>query len=113
MQVKLKDGSLRYVNPRIADMQRALRVVSEMHDMGHDVFFTRSDRNIKAHAYRGQWHETGTRESDRSVRVAGRTCSVQPEYVEERYFWFMFFTFRFLEQIKEMMVRAASVDHPN
>ena len=51
LQVKLKDGSLRYGNPRIADTHRALMVVSEMNDTGHDVFFPRSDRNIMAYAY--------------------------------------------------------------
>ena len=61
VQVKLKDGSLRYVNPRIADAHRALMAVSVMNDMGHDVFFTRSDRNIKAYCVpRRRWHETGT-----------------------------------------------------
>ena len=51
VQVKLKDGSLRYVNPRLADTHRALMAVSEMSDMGHDVFFPRSDRGMKACAY--------------------------------------------------------------
>ena len=63
VQVKLKDGSLRYVNLRVADTYRALMAVSEMNDMGHDVFFLRSDRNIKAYVdHRGQGHETGTLE---------------------------------------------------
>ena len=51
MQVKLKDGSLRCVNPRVADTHRALMAVSERNDMGHDVFFRRSDRGMKAYAY--------------------------------------------------------------
>ena len=34
------------VNPR---MQRALMAVSKMNDMGHDMFFSRSDRGIKAY----------------------------------------------------------------
>ena len=50
VQVKLKDGSLRYVNPRVAKTHRTLMAVSEMNDMGHDVFFPRSDRGIKAYA---------------------------------------------------------------
>ena len=51
VQVKLRNGSLRYVNPRVGDTHRALMAVSEMDDMGHDVFFQRSDRGIKAYAY--------------------------------------------------------------
>ena len=51
VQVKLRDGSLRFVNPRVADTHRALMAVSEMNDMGHDVFFLRSDRGIKAYSY--------------------------------------------------------------
>ena len=39
VQVKLKDGSLRYLNPRTADTHRALMAVSVMNDMSHDVFF--------------------------------------------------------------------------
>ena len=58
LKVKLKDGSLRHVNPRVADTHRALMAVSMMNDMGHDVFFPRSDRGIKAYAYHeGQWLE--------------------------------------------------------
>ena len=37
--------------PRDADTHRALMAVSEMNDMGHDVFFPRSDRGIRAYAY--------------------------------------------------------------
>ena len=44
VQVKLKDGSFRCVSPRVADTHRALMAVSEMNDMGHDVFFPRCDR---------------------------------------------------------------------
>ena len=51
VQGKLRDVSLRYVNPRVADTHRALMAVSEMNDMRHVVFFPRSDRGIKAHAY--------------------------------------------------------------
>ena len=63
VQVKLRDGSLRYVNPRVANTHRALMAVSEMNDMGHDVFFPRSDRGIKAYTY----HESsGTKRRDLS-----------------------------------------------
>ena len=51
VQVELKDGSFRCVNPRVADTHRALMAVSEMGHMGHDVVFPRSDRGIKAYAY--------------------------------------------------------------
>ena len=112
VQVKLKDQSLRYVNPRISDTHRALMAVSEMNDTGHDVFIPRSDRNIKAYAN----HEgIGTKleiESEWSVRVACRTCSVQPEYIEERHSGSCS-SLSPLEQIKVMMDRASSVDHPS
>ena len=51
VQVKLKDRSLRYVNPRVADTHRALMTVSEMNRFGHDVLFSRKDWGIKAQAY--------------------------------------------------------------
>ena len=87
VQVKFNDGSLEYVNLRIADMPRASRTVSEMNDMGHDVFFFFS-------LYR-QKHQGVCVPRGQCVRVAGRTCSVQPEYVEERHSSFVFFTFCF------------------
>ena len=62
VQVKLEDGSLRSVNTRVADTHRALTVVSEMNDMGHDVFFPGSDRGIKAHAYHEVAQSWGSRE---------------------------------------------------
>ena len=94
VQVKLRDGSPRYVNPRVADTHRALMAVSEMNDMGHVVFFPRSDRRHQGiRVPREQWHETGARESEWSVRVAGRTCSIQPEYIEEQHTRSVFFTF--------------------
>ena len=51
VQVKLQDRSFRCVSPRVAETHRALMAVSEMNEMGHDVFFPRSDRGIKAYAY--------------------------------------------------------------
>ena len=51
--VKLQDRSFRCVNPRVADTHRALVAVSEMPEMGHDVFFPRSDRGVKAYACHG------------------------------------------------------------
>ena len=92
VQVKLRDVSLRYVNARVADTHRALMAVSEMNDMGHDVFFPRCDRGIKAYAY----HESsGTKLQ--LERVNGvfrfRTCPIQPEHIEERHIRSVFFTF--------------------
>ena len=46
-QVRLQDRSFRCVNQRVA------MAVSEMNEMGHDVFFPRSDRGIKTYAYHG------------------------------------------------------------
>ena len=70
VQVKLKDECLRCVNPGVTNTHRALMAVSEMNDMGRDVFFQRSDRGIEAYTKlelhqvrvpRGQWHEAGAR----------------------------------------------------
>ena len=64
-----KMGSLKYVNPRVADTHRALMAVSDTNEMGPDVFFPRRDRGIKAYAY----HEgSGTKlelEEGRKLRV--------------------------------------------
>ena len=73
--------SLRNVNPRVADTHRALMVVSEMNDMGHDVFFHKGHRGIKAYAY----HEgsgtklelervNGVSSLSRTVRALRRTA---------------------------------------
>ena len=94
VQVKLKDGSLKYVNPTVADTHGALMTVSEMNEMGHDVFFPRERQ--KHHGVcvpRGQWHETGARESEWSFRVASRACSIQSEYFKEQQFRYVLFTF--------------------
>ena len=87
--------SLRYVNPRVADTHRALMAVSEMNDMGHDVFSPRSDRDRCVP--QGQWHEAGARVSEWSFRVACRACSF----------------FLALEQIEDMMVKIARAERPN
>ena len=93
VQVKLRDGSLRCVNPGVADTHRALMVVSEMNDMGHDVFLPQwRQRHQGACVPRGQWHEAGARESEWSVRVASRACSIQSEYFEEQHFMYVFFS---------------------
>ena len=93
VQVKLRDWSLRYVNPRVADTHGALMAVSGMNDMGHDVFFPRSDRGHQGvRVPRKQWHETDARESEWSVRVANRTCPILPEHIEEQHIRSVFFT---------------------
>ena len=88
LPVKLGDAKcLKCVNSRDAVSHRALTAVSETNDMGHDVFFPWSDRGILGvRVPREQWHETGARESEWSVRVASRNCPVQPQYIEEQHF---------------------------
>ena len=68
--------------------------VSERSDMGHDVFFSRSDRGIKAYAY----HEEIVPYSQSTLKdsISG-SCSALSA----------------LEQIEDMMVRIAKVHHPN
>ena len=39
------------MNLRVADTHKALMAVSELNDMGHDVFAPRSDNGIKAYAF--------------------------------------------------------------
>ena len=62
-----------------------------MNDMGHDVFFTRSDRNIKTYAY----HESSGTKLELRLRVSSRTCSAQLECLEEQHSRSVFFTFCF------------------
>ena len=113
VQVKLRGGSLRYVNPRVADTHRALMAVSEMNDMGHDVFFPRSDRGIKAYAY----HESsGTKlELERVNGVFELPVEIVPysQSTSKNSTSGPYSSLSALEQIKDMMVRAMIVDHPN
>ena len=113
VQVKLKDGSLGYMNPRVADTHRALMVVSQMNDMGHDVFFPRSDRGIKGCAY----HEgSGTKlELERvsgvfelPVELVPCSHSTSKNITSDTYSSLLA-----LEQIGDMVVRIATADHPN
>ena len=105
VQVKLRDGSLRYVNPRVADTHRALMAVSEMNDMGHDVFFPRSDRGIKAYAY----HESsGTKlELERVNGVFELPVELVPSKNSTSG---SYSSLSALEQIEDMMVRVTIVD---
>ena len=113
VQVKLRDGSLRYVNPRVADTHRALMAVSEMNDIGHDVFFPRSDRCSKAFAH----HESsGTKlELERVNGVFGLPVELVPysQSTSKNSTSGSYFSLSALEQIKDMMVRIMIVDHPN
>ena len=93
VQVKLGDGSLRYVNQRVADAHRALMAVSEMNDMGHNVFCPKSHGHQGVCVPRGQWHKTGARESEWSFRVANRACAMRSEYFQEQHFRSLLFTF--------------------
>ena len=112
VQVKLKDGSLRYVNQRVADTHSALLAVSEMNDMGHDVFCSQERQRYQGVCVpRGQWHEAGLRESEWSVGAATRTCSMQSEYFEENSTSGTYSSLSALEQVEDMIVRIAKADH--
>ena len=111
VQVKLKDGN---VNPRLADKRRALMAVSEMNDMGHDVFYPRSDGGIKAYTY----HESsGTKlELERVNRVFELPIEIVPysQSTSKNSTSGPYSSLSALEQIKDMMVRVAiMMDHPN
>ena len=86
----------RRVNPRIADTHRALMAVSDMNDMGHDIFFPRSDRNIKAYAYN---EGSGTKlELERVNGVFELSVELVPcsqSTSKHSHFGFVFFTFCF------------------
>ena len=103
VQVKLRDGSLRYVNQRVADTYRALTVVSEMNDRGHDVFFPWSDGSIKAYAY----HESSGTKLE-AVGLVQYRQSTSKNSTSGPYS-----SLSALEQIKDMTVTAMIVEHPN
>ena len=113
IQVKLRDGSLRYVNPRVADTHRELMAESEMNDMGHDVFFSRSVRGICAYAY----HESSGAKLELE-RVNG-VFELPPELVPYSQSTLKnstsgsYSSLSALEQIKDMMLRVMIVDHPS
>ena len=113
VQVKLRDGSLRYVNPRVAGTHRALMAVSEMNDRRHDVFFARSDRGIKAYAY----HETRCTklELERVNGVFELPVEIVPysQSTSKNSTSGPYSSLSDLDQIKDIMVRAVIVDHPN
>ena len=110
VQVKLRDGHLRYVNPRVADTHRVLMAVN---DMGHDVFFPRSDRGIQAYAY----HESrGTKlVLERVIGVFELPVELVPysQSTLKNSTSGSYSSLSALEQIKDMMVRVMTVDHPN
>ena len=92
---KLRDVSLWYVNPRMAEVLRVLMAVSEMSDMSHDVFFPRSNRRYQSVCTpRGLWNETGAGVK-RRLRVASGACSALcSDDWEELQFRFVHITFR-------------------
>ena len=87
--------------------------MSEMNDMGHDVFFPRSNRSIKAYAY----HESsGTRlELERVDGVFELPVESVPysQSTLKNSTSGSYSSLSALEQIKDMMVRVTIVDHPN
>ena len=94
MQVELEDGSLRYVNPRVSDTHRAVMALSEMNDMGHDVFFPRSDRGIKAYAYlEGSGTKLKLEGANGVLELPVEFCSTQSEQFEEQQLRYVLFTF--------------------
>jgi len=109
VQVRLSDGSQRIVNPRIADTHRALMAVSEMNDMGHDVFFPRTDRDMKAYAY----HEaTGTKmELERRNGIYELAVDVMPYSSKDKTKEFAHLSA--LDQITEMVAKLSSSESPN
>ena len=70
VQVKLIDGSLRYVNPRVADTHRAFDggVRGERCET-RCVLHQERQRHQGVRAPRGQWHEAGAREDDWSFQI--------------------------------------------
>ena len=84
-----------------------------MHDMGHDVFFPRSDRGIKAYAY----HESsGTKlELERVNGVFELPVELVPysQSTLKNGTSGSYSSLSVLEQIKDVMVRVMIVDHPN
>ena len=114
VQVKLRDGSRRIVNPRVADTHRALMAVSEMNDQGHDIFFPRTDRNIKAYAY----HEkTNTKmEFDRVNGVFELPVEIVPNSGSSSSSSSgaeAFASLAAIEQIEDVMKRVLKAELPN
>ena len=105
VQVKLTDGS------QVRECKSG-RTRTEL-DMGHDVFFSRSDRNIKAYAY----HKgSGTKlELERVIGVFELPVELVPygQSVSKNGTSGPCSSLSALEQIEDMMVRVATVDHPN
>ena len=81
--------------------------------MGHDVFFPRSDRNIKAPAY----HEGNGMKSEfeRVNRMFELPVGNVPysQSSSKKSISGLYSSLSVLEQMDEAMVRVAIVDHPN
>ena len=112
VQVKLKDGSLRCVNPRVADTHRALMAVSEMNDICHDVFFPRSDRGIKVYAY----HEGS--DTKLELEMVNGVFELPVELVPYKQIKSKsnnirtYSSFSAIEQIRSVMHKIAKTEHP-
>ena len=84
-----------------------------MNDMGHGVFFPRSDRGIKAYAYH---KSSGTKlEIERVNGVFELPVEIVPysQSTSKNSTSGPYSSLSALEQISDMMVRAMIVDHPN
>ena len=104
VQVELKDRSLRYVSPRIAGTHKAFDggVRDEQHGT-RCLLSQESDRNIKAYPYD---EGSGTKLELESVNGVFELPVELVPYSQCS-------SLSALEQIKEVMVRAPIVDHPN
>ena len=84
-----------------------------MNDMGHDVFFPRSERSITAYAY----HESSCKklELERVNGVFELPVEHDPysQSTSKNSTSGSYSSLSALEQIKDMMVRAKILDHPN
>ena len=105
-QVRLQDRSFRCVNQRVA------MAVSEMNEMGHDVFFPRSDRGVKAYAY----HEgSGTKlVLERVSGVFELPVELVPykRTTSKSNNTSAYFSLSALEQIGNLMDKIAKTEHP-
>ena len=101
-----KDGSLRYVNPGVADTRRALMAVSERNGVGHDVCFPRSDRGISSCSKLELERVNGVFELPVELVPYGQSTSKNSTSGP-------YSSLSVMEQIEAMMVRIVIADHPN
>ena len=98
--------------PSVADTHRALKAMSEMNDMVHDVFFPWSDRGIKAHAY----HEgSGTKLQPKRMNGVFELPArlvLSSQSTSKNNNSGTFSSLSALEQIEDMMVKIAKGELP-